>query len=106
MKLIYDFLGEESFEHDFKDVSYDAPTFDAQLGLKGLHTVHKEVAPRPRQTILPPDLFERYAKLSFWRNLPNSRAFRIVVQQQNVQPVEETMPEPRHTAQTVGETSS
>lgn len=79
--LLYDFMDEEYFEHDFAGVDYDAPQFDSQLGLDGLHRVHKEVAPRPRQTILPPDLFEKYAKLSFWRELQNSRAFRIVAQQ-------------------------
>lgn len=80
-KLIYDFLEEEPFDHDFDAVNYEAPEFDAQLGLSGLHTVHKKVAPRPRTSILPPDLFERYASLSFWRNLPNSKAFRIVAKQ-------------------------
>ena len=93
MKLLYEFLGEEPFEHDFDAVEYDAPAFDAQLGLDGLHRVHKKVEPRPRQTILPPDLFERYSKLSFWQNLPNSAAFRIVVQQD--EPQQETMPEPK-----------
>jgi sulfotransferase len=77
-KLLYEFLGEEPFEHDFTAVDYDAPEFDSQLGLVGLHKVHEQVAPRPRQTILPPDLFQRYGKLSFWRDLPNSKAFRIV----------------------------
>jgi sulfotransferase len=77
-KLLYEFLGEEPFEHDFEQVDYDAPAFDAQLGLDGLHRVHPKVGPRPRQTILPPDLFEKYAKLAFWRDLDNSRAFRIV----------------------------
>ncbi|MEM7313852.1 MAG: sulfotransferase [Planctomycetota bacterium] len=81
MPLLYEFLGEDSFGHDFDNVQYDAPRFDAQLGLDGLHRVHRKVAPRPRKTILPPDLFERYAKLSFWRNLPNSAAFRMVVQE-------------------------
>ncbi len=94
MKLLYEFLGEEPFEHDFDMVEYDAPAFDAQLGLDGLHRVHKKVEPRPRQTILPPDLFERYSKLSFWRNLPNSEAYRIVVQQEADQQ-QDTMPEPK-----------
>ena len=78
--LIYQFLGEDPFAHDFEDVVYDAPEFDTQLGLDGLHRVHRKVAPRPRSTILPPDLFERYSGMSFWRDLATSRAFRIVAQ--------------------------
>ena len=93
MKLLYEFLGEEHFDHDFDAVEYDAPAFDSQLGLDGLHRVHKKVEPRPRQTILPPDLFERYSKLSFWQDLPNSAAYRIVVQQDEEQ--QDTMPEPK-----------
>jgi len=38
------------------------------------------VKPQQRRTILPPDLFARYAQLSFWRDLKDSKAFRIVVQ--------------------------
>lgn len=89
--LLYDFLGEEPFDHEFENVDYDAPQFDAQLGLDGLHRVHKEVTPRPRQTILPPDLFQKYNTLSFWRDLPNSKAFRIVAQQDQ-QPQSGEMP--------------
>ena len=92
-KLIYDFLDEEPFAHDFSGVEYDAPQFDAQLGLDGLHRVHPTVEPRPRETILPPDLFERYAKISFWRNLPDSKVFRIVAQQE-AGAQQDTMPEP------------
>ena len=79
-KLIYEFLGEEWYEHDFGDVDYDAPEFDQQLGMDGLHRVHKKVEPRPRETILPPDLFQRYNNMAFWRELPNSKAFHIVAQ--------------------------
>ena len=94
MPLLYDFLGEEPFDHDFDNVQYDAPRFDSQLGLDGLHRVHKKIEPRPRQTILPPDLFERYSQLAFWRNLPDSKAFRIVADQAAfVQ--QDTMPEPK-----------
>lgn len=79
--LLYQFLEEEPFEHDFENVEYDAPAFDSQLGVDGLHRVHRKVEPRPRQTVLPPDLFEKYAKLAFWRTLQNSKAFRIVAQE-------------------------
>ncbi|MEL6996960.1 MAG: sulfotransferase [Pseudomonadota bacterium] len=92
-KLIYEFLEEPWFEHDFSSVDYDAPQFDAQLGLDGLHRVHKTVAPRPRETVLPPDLFEKYAKLAFWRDLPNSKAFRVVAQQPEGQPTQGEMPQ-------------
>ena len=93
MPLLYQFLDEEPFAHNFENVEYDAPSFDAQLGLDGLHRVHKKVEPRPRKTILPPDLFEKYAQLAFWRNLPDSKAFRIVADQAaGVQ--QDTMPQP------------
>jgi len=92
-KLVYEFLGEELFEHDFEAVDYDAPEFDAQLGLAGLHKVHPQVKPRPRKTILPPDLFQRFAQLSFWRDLKDSRAFRIASAQGGEQQ-KQTLPQP------------
>jgi sulfotransferase len=94
-KLIYEFLGEAPFQHDFAKVENDAPAFDAQLGLEGLHRVHPEVKARPRQTILPPDLFQRYGQLSFWRDLKDSKAFRIVTQA-SAEKQRETMPAPAH----------
>ncbi len=90
--LLYSFLGEEPFDHDFDAVDYDAPAFDQQLGVDGLHRVHKQVAPRPRRTVLPPDLYERYANLSFWENLQNSRAYRIVQQADPAQPAADALP--------------
>lgn len=80
MKLLYNFLGEPLYAHDYESVQFNAPEFDAQLGLDGLHQVHSKVAPRQRETILPPDLFEQYRQRSFWSDLPKSKAFRIVAQ--------------------------
>jgi sulfotransferase len=80
--LIYGFVSEERFEHDFETVAYDAPSFDEQLGLDGLHRVRPKVELRPRKTILPPDVFEKYVGLSFWENLTNCAAFRIVAETQ------------------------
>jgi len=79
-RLIHQFLGEEPFDYDFEGVSYDAPAFDNPLGLAGLHHVRARVEPQSRRTILPPDLFQRFANMAFWRELKDSRAFRIVQQ--------------------------
>ena len=92
LELIYQFLGEEPYQHDLESVSYDAPQFDSQLGLDGLHRVHKKVAPRPRQTILPPDLFEKFSQLAFWRDLKNSKAFRITSQASEGEPQHYSLP--------------
>ncbi|MDH4609816.1 sulfotransferase [Pseudomonas sp. BN102] len=74
MRLVYDFIGEPWFEHDFDSLAYDAPEFDQALGVSGLHKVKARVALEPRRTILPPDLFEKYAELSFWRDGASSAA--------------------------------
>jgi len=68
LRLIYQFIGEPWFEHDFSNVRYDAPAFDDALGLPGLHRVRPRVALEPRRTVLPPDLFDRFSKLSFWND--------------------------------------
>jgi sulfotransferase len=82
LRLIYEFIGEPWFEHDFEHVEYDAPAFDQALGLTGLHRVRPRVALEPRRTILPPDLFEQYAKLSFWQDSTGSAAQVIRVRGQ------------------------
>lgn len=84
MGLIYGFLGEVPFDHDFDNLEYDAPAFDENLGVSGLHKVHKKVQPMPRRTILPPELFEQYSQLNFWQNLKGSAA-KMIVQQSDGQ---------------------
>ncbi len=79
MPLIYRFIGEEPFEHDFDDVEYEAEDFDTQLMAKGLHTVRGKVELKERETVLPPDLFKRFQDLTFWQDPRGTRAYRIVV---------------------------
>ncbi len=80
LSLIYQFLGEEPFQHDFENVEYQADEFDNRLNTKGLHKVRSKVEFQPRQTVLPPDLFVKYNDLSFWTNPSNSLANVIVAQ--------------------------
>lgn len=74
MRLVYDFLDQPWYDHDFENIHYDAPEFDQALGLDGLHRVRSKVAMQSRQTILPPDLFNQYVGLSFWNNEASSAA--------------------------------
>ena len=62
--------------------------FDTQLLAKGLHTVRGKVELKPRQTILPPDLFKRCQDLNFWHDARGTKAHRIVV----TPPAETTKP--------------
>lgn len=80
LPLVYKFLDEPLFEHDFERLQYDAPEFDDALGLHGLHKVRARVSMEPRATILPPDLFEQYSKLSFWQDQRQSAASVITIQ--------------------------
>ena len=74
LKLIYEFIGEPWFEHDYQSLNYDAPEFEQNLGLQGLHKVREKVQLQPRATILPPDLFAQYSQLSFWQHGADSAA--------------------------------
>jgi sulfotransferase len=63
---IYDFLDEPLFAHDFDNVDYSAEDFDLRLGTPGLHTVRRKVEWVERESILPPELFMRFAHDAFW----------------------------------------
>jgi sulfotransferase len=61
-------LDEPDFEHDFDRVDYDVTEFDERAGTLGLHTVRGTVKAEPRETLLPPELFKRFANDAFWRD--------------------------------------
>jgi sulfotransferase len=63
---LYTELNEPPFQHDLDSVAYDAPDYDAALGMPGMHTVRTKVEFQPREASIPPDIFKRHADLSFW----------------------------------------
>ena len=68
LEIIYARLGLEPFAHDFENVVYgEGDSFDANLGVPGLHTVGRQVRFSERPTILPPELYERFSGRNFWR---------------------------------------
>lgn len=83
IQLIYQFLVEELYLHDFDKVEYDANEFDHQLGVAGLHTVKKKVEFKPRRSILPPDLFQKYSEMAFWQDASGTAANIIALKQES-----------------------
>jgi sulfotransferase len=67
MRELYQFIGKQYFDHDFKNVEYENEVFDKALNMKSLHTVRKEVTWQERPSILPKSVWEKYAGKDFWR---------------------------------------
>ena len=82
IQLLYQFIGEPYFEHDFEALEYDAPDFDLQLGMPGLHRVKPKVEFTERRTIVPPDLFDKYSKMTFWSD-PSGSAANVIAPKPN-----------------------
>ncbi|WP_333876559.1 sulfotransferase family protein [Methylobacter sp.] len=83
MELVYDFIGQPHFTHDFEQVEYDAPDFDLELGMPGLHRVKPKVEFNERRTIIPPDLFEKYSKMTFWTD-PSGSTANVIAPKSNM----------------------
>lgn len=66
IELLYSFLEEEPFEHDFNNVQRSFDEYDSHIGVK-LHTVRKKVEFIERDFILPPDILQKYENMQFWR---------------------------------------
>jgi len=72
MRAIYEFIGESWFEHDFDHVEYSANEFDERVGMPGLHTVRPKLEAVERTPILPLEIFNRFARESFWLDPKNN----------------------------------
>lgn len=68
MEKVYEFLGEEYFEHDFDNVEVSYDEFDESAKIKGLHTTRRKVEYIQREPILPSDIWNKYEGESFWKN--------------------------------------
>ena len=67
MKRIYNFIGEEFYQHDFDNVEASYDEFDDEVQLPGLHTTRKKVEFKQRPTILPPDIWQRVQGMEVWK---------------------------------------
>lgn len=69
MDMIYEFLGESKFKHDFENVKQVTWENDAVHGFRGLHDIRSRVEPIPPQwPIVLGQFAESYGRLNFWKN--------------------------------------
>lgn len=57
LRMVYNFIDEPWYEHDFDNVEASYDEFDEDVQLPGLHTTRKKVEFIERQTVLPPDIW-------------------------------------------------
>ena len=67
MKSVYNFIEEPYYEHDFNDVAASYDEFDEDINLPGSHTTRKKLEWTARETVIPPDLWQRVAGMEVWR---------------------------------------
>lgn len=66
LRAIYNFIGEEYYDHDFNDVESSWDEYDLEIGID-LHTTRKKVEFKERAMILPPDLQNDLKNYEVWR---------------------------------------
>jgi len=69
MESIYNFLGEDHFEHDFNNVEQVTHENDDMHGIPGLHTIRPKVEPVivDAKSLIGEQAFNRFNDAQFWR---------------------------------------
>lgn len=67
LKSIYKFIDEPYFEHDFNNVEASYDEFDEEVKLPGLHTTRKKVQYITRESVIPPDIWQRVQGMEVWK---------------------------------------
>lgn len=67
MKSIYKFIDEDFYQHDFDNVEATYDEFDEDVQLPGLHTTRKRVQYIERESVLPPDIWQRVQGMEVWK---------------------------------------
>lgn len=75
MNEIYNFLGLDSFSHNFNDIKNIVPEDDKIYGLQGLHDIRPKLGHRQINIAehLSPYIINKYSGLEFWRNVDSTR---------------------------------
>lgn len=67
MKAIYKFIDQPYYDHDFSNVEASWDEYDLEANISGLHKIRKEIRFIQRESIIPPDIWNKYSNLEVWR---------------------------------------
>jgi sulfotransferase len=67
MQQIYSFTNIRHYEHDFSNVGNSFNEYDVKLGFPNLHTTKPKVEYTPRRSVLPPEIWDKYTGMEFWK---------------------------------------
>lgn len=66
LKALYNFLGEEPFQHDFNNIESDWDEYDREIGVP-MHKLKPRIEFQERKFIIPPDIIQKYTNMEVWR---------------------------------------
>ena len=78
MDLLYTFLREPAFAHDFQEFSFDLPRLDTFLNTPGLHSIRGPLRPATTEMLLPEKMAERLSERAVWTDVPGTQAVRLL----------------------------
>ncbi len=78
MALIYKFLREPAFEHDFQNFSFELPRLDAFLNTPGLHAIQGPLRPATKEMLLPPAMASKLSERAVWKEALGSDATMLL----------------------------
>jgi len=67
MNEIYHKTNIEYFKHDFNRTEKSYEVYDNSLGIPGLHTTRNKVEYIERKSILPPEIWNKFSGMEFWK---------------------------------------
>ena len=68
MQLLYKFIREPEFEHDFENFYFDMQAFDNYLNSPGLHSISGPLRPESSTDLLPPQMRAQLSEKAFWKS--------------------------------------
>ena len=78
MDLLYQFLREPAFQHDFQTFTFELPKLDTFLNMPGLHSIKGPLRPATHEMLLPGDIAARLSALAVWNDIKTTDAVMLL----------------------------